>query len=281
VGNSAATDEGTPVTVAVLANDSDPDGNPLTVSAVSQGANGTVAINGDNTVTYTPNPSFFGADSFTYTAADGQGGFTVATVSVAVRNVITGTAGSETLTGTAGDDLILGLNGSDTLSGLAGNDTLDGGVGSDTLDGGDGNDVLDGGLASDSLIGGAGDDILIWDRPDSTVDGGVGGDTLRLTSGNLDVTANAGKLSGIERIDLATDAGANAVILTAQDILDESDSDILTLLGGAGDSVNAGAGWTDGGLNGAGQHVYTKLAGVSTVTLVLDAAIAANADILT
>jgi hypothetical protein len=63
--------------------------------------------------------------------------------------------------------------------------------------------------------------------------------------------------------------------------LDESDSDILTLLGGAGDSVNAGIGWTDGGFNGSGQHVYTKLAGPTTATLILDAAIAANPDILT
>jgi Ca2+-binding RTX toxin-like protein len=131
------------------------------------------------------------------------------------------------------------------------------------------------------LLGGAGDDILIWNLNDSTVTGDAGNDTVRLTSGDLDVTANSGKFSGIERIDLASDAGANAVVLTAQDILDESDSDILTLLGGAGDSVNAGIGWTDGGFNGSGQHVYTKLAGPTTATLILDAAIAANPDILT
>jgi Ca2+-binding RTX toxin-like protein len=279
--NSAATDENTPVTINVLANDSDSDGDPLIVSAVSQGANGTVAINGNNTVTYIPNANFSGADGFTYTAADGQGGFTTAAVSVAVRNVIAGTAGSEILTGTAADDLILGLDGSDTLSGLAGNDTLDGGLASDGLDGGDGNDLLDGGIGGDTLVGGAGDDVLIWDLNDSTVAGGTGIDTVRLASGNLDVTGNSGKFSGIERIDLAADAGANAVVLTAQDILDESDNDILTLLGGAGDSVNAGIGWSDGGLNGAGQHVYTKVVGAATATLILDAAIAANPDILT
>jgi Bacterial Ig domain len=85
--DTAATSEETPVTVSVLANDADPDGDGLTISAVTQGANGSVVNNGDGTVTYSPAPNFFGADSFTYTASDGQGGFDTATVSVNVSNV--------------------------------------------------------------------------------------------------------------------------------------------------------------------------------------------------
>jgi len=82
--DAATTDEGTAVTVAVLGNDSDPDGDTLTVSGVTQGANGSVVINGNQTVTYTPNGGFFGTDTFTYTASDGRGGTDTAVVTITV-----------------------------------------------------------------------------------------------------------------------------------------------------------------------------------------------------
>jgi hypothetical protein len=65
----AVTDEDTPVVIDVLANDLF-SGTPE-ITAVTQGANGSVAINLNNTVTYTPNPDFNGADSFTYTVTSG------------------------------------------------------------------------------------------------------------------------------------------------------------------------------------------------------------------
>ncbi len=72
--------------INVLANDTDANGNPLTITAVTQPANGTVAISGSN-VTYTPNANFFGTISFTYTISDGQGGTDTATVNVTVTGV--------------------------------------------------------------------------------------------------------------------------------------------------------------------------------------------------
>jgi autotransporter-associated beta strand protein/T5SS/PEP-CTERM-associated repeat protein len=77
-----------PVTIPVTANDSDPDGDPLFVSAVTQGQHGTVTISGSQSVTYSPGPSFGTADSdsFTYTVADGFGGFAVGTVSITKVN---------------------------------------------------------------------------------------------------------------------------------------------------------------------------------------------------
>lgn len=75
-------------TINVLANDTDADMDTLTVTAVTQGANGSVAItNAGANVSYTPNANFFGGDSFTYTVGDGNGGFDTATVSVTVTNV--------------------------------------------------------------------------------------------------------------------------------------------------------------------------------------------------
>ncbi len=83
VDDSATTTEATPVTIPVLTNDSDADGDTLTIATVTQPANGTVTHNG-TTITYTPNANFTGSDSFTYTINDGHGGADTATVSVTV-----------------------------------------------------------------------------------------------------------------------------------------------------------------------------------------------------
>jgi len=83
--NASATLEAAAVTIDVLANDSDVDGDPLTVSAVTQGTNGLVVINLDDTVTYTPNAGFTGTDTFTYTANDGTADSNAATVTVTVN----------------------------------------------------------------------------------------------------------------------------------------------------------------------------------------------------
>jgi hypothetical protein len=76
--------EGTAVTIDVLANDSDVDGDSLTVTSVTPGTNGQRDDRRDD-VTYTPNPGFTGTDSFTYTVSDGQGGSDTATVTVNVE----------------------------------------------------------------------------------------------------------------------------------------------------------------------------------------------------
>ena len=84
VDDAAATRAGEPVTVAVLANDRDPDGDPLSVAAVSAPQNGRAAVEG-GAVRYTPDAGFSGTDAFTYTASDGAGGADLATVTVTVR----------------------------------------------------------------------------------------------------------------------------------------------------------------------------------------------------
>lgn len=61
------------VKVAVLANDSDPDGDPLTVSSVTSPSNGTATLNADGTITYAPARGFVGQDTFTYTVRDPSG----------------------------------------------------------------------------------------------------------------------------------------------------------------------------------------------------------------
>lgn len=63
---------GDSVNIAVLANDSDPDGTPLSVTDVSSPSSGTATINADQTVAYTASGSACRPDTFTYTASDGD-----------------------------------------------------------------------------------------------------------------------------------------------------------------------------------------------------------------
>ena len=83
VNDAATTVLGQPVTINVLANDSDPDGDPLTIIGVTAPANGSVSATATN-ITYTPAPRFTGTDTFTYTISDGRGGTATATVTVTV-----------------------------------------------------------------------------------------------------------------------------------------------------------------------------------------------------
>jgi hypothetical protein len=70
----------------LLANDSDPDGDPLTVTGASGAQHGTAAFNVQtNTVTYTPNAGYTGADSFNYAISDGRGGTATAAVGLTVN----------------------------------------------------------------------------------------------------------------------------------------------------------------------------------------------------
>ena len=87
VDDSDTTPADTPVTIDVLDNDSDSDGDTLTVDSLTQGTNGSVINNGSD-VTYTPDPGFNGVDSFTYTISDGNGGTDTATVTVTVTKTL-------------------------------------------------------------------------------------------------------------------------------------------------------------------------------------------------
>ena len=68
----------------VLANDSDPDGNPLTAGRLSVPAHGQFSFSSSGSFAYTPTASYSGPDSFTYAASDGTLSSNTATVSITV-----------------------------------------------------------------------------------------------------------------------------------------------------------------------------------------------------
>ncbi|MEO1151675.1 MAG: cadherin-like domain-containing protein, partial [Pseudomonadota bacterium] len=85
------TDEDMATTIAasdLLSNDSDADGDTLSILSVQDGVNGTVMLDVNGDIVFTPDAGFFGAASFTYTVSDGNGGEDTATVSLTVNEVV-------------------------------------------------------------------------------------------------------------------------------------------------------------------------------------------------
>ncbi|WP_432471296.1 Ig-like domain-containing protein [Amphritea sp. HPY] len=72
VNDNATMTSVTAVTIAVLNNDYDPDGDAISVVTTSGGNKGTLIVNSDGTLTYTPGRRFKNGDSFSYTISDGE-----------------------------------------------------------------------------------------------------------------------------------------------------------------------------------------------------------------
>ncbi|MEH3139276.1 MAG: Ig-like domain-containing protein [Mycobacterium kyogaense] len=102
----------------LLGNDTDADGDTLTVVIGTAPANGTLVQNANGTYTYTPNANFNGTDSFTYTVSDGTTTSALATVTITVAAVNdTPAATNDTLEATEDTPLTF------TPGALLGNDT--------------------------------------------------------------------------------------------------------------------------------------------------------------
>ena len=126
-----------------------PSNGVLKLSGVALTANDTFTVQDiiNANVTYTPNSSYSGSDSFDFTLSDGtaslsQDNFAI-TVNSTGPSTIDGTSGNDTLSGTTGDDILNPLAGNDTVNGGDGNDTYIYTSGDDTFDGGNGVDIAD------------------------------------------------------------------------------------------------------------------------------------------
>lgn len=116
VADSTTTTQGTAVTVNVLANDSDVNGDTLTVTAVSKPQFGNATTNGQS-VTYTPNAGFAGEDSFSYFVSDGKGNSAAGSVTITVNG-----PGGPNQPPTAANDRINTAVGAAVLIDVLGND---------------------------------------------------------------------------------------------------------------------------------------------------------------
>lgn len=224
--DAGSTGQGVPLLISaasLLANDQDVDGDALTITSVANGIGGTVALDGNGDVVFTPDAGFSGDARFSYTASDGDltasadvsltvedatgpyDGWTMGTEGndflrglLFEHNQIFGAGGKDTIIGGFRSDELAGGEGRDKLFGLSGNDSLEGNGGRDKLFGGWGNDVLAGGTENDRLHGGWGRDTFVYnegDGHDRVLDFDTGsnwswfsrpGDTVRLDVDGID-----------------------------------------------------------------------------------------------
>ncbi|MEM6759209.1 MAG: Hint domain-containing protein [Pseudomonadota bacterium] len=223
--DAAVTDQGTPVIISVLDNDSDPD-TPLadlTVTAASVPAEqGTVSFDG-TTVTFTPAPAFVGTATISYTITDPEGLSGSASISVDVTDVIGPVDGTDAGELMLPDDYV-DLEG-DQIDGTDGDDdTIFGNGGDDTIDGGDGDDTIDGGADNDDVTGADGDDSVLGGAGSDTLAGGVGEDTLKGGLGDDDIAVNDGDMA---------EGGSGDDVFTLDDSDPTSDIDAVTIDGGS------------------------------------------------
>jgi VCBS repeat-containing protein len=281
-GEAYSTAEDTALTVAppgVLANDTDPDGEPLTAVLESVPSHGTLTLNTDGSFTYTPAAEFTGSDSFTYRASDGTLTSNPATVTLTVAAVndtptvtVTagGTCGSDDRSGTinltvgdvdsAATSLALSASSSNSMLLPDGNIMFAGGgatrtVTVRTVSGRTGTAVVtitvSDGQATGTFqltvrAGGKGGDTVTGDGGVDLIMGQGGNDTLSGADGNDLLCGGDGKdfLSG--------GVGDDTLFGASEDDVLNGDDGIDLLDGGPGkDTLSGGAG--DDTLIGAGQ----------------------------
>src|SRR5215212_2080774 len=105
----------------VLKNDSDPDGDPLTAAVATGPTHGSLVLNADGSLTYTPALQYSGQDEFTYTVSDGIAtatgtvNLTIDPVSLPSDEDIVGTRRADVLTSTDANEVFSGGKGGDTF----------------------------------------------------------------------------------------------------------------------------------------------------------------------
>jgi Ca2+-binding RTX toxin-like protein len=211
----------------VLANDTDPDGNPLQAVLVMGPQHGQVDLHLDGSYTYTPDTDYVGTDSFTYRASDGTLTGDPATVQLTVSagTVVTFVSGTLTVTGSGNDSLAVsaasgnvvvtdngvpvtsfGIVPANAITALVVNDTtgnnqidLSGLTAADftvltsvRVECGAGNDTLLGSEFADTLLGGDGHDSLQGAAGDDILNGNDGDDSLDGGDGNDKLLGGAG-----------------------------------------------------------------------------------------
>lgn len=257
---------GTPVTINVLANDSDPDGHTVSIANFGQGSNGSVALVSGK-LRYTPGAGFSGSDSFTYTISDGLGETSTATVAVNVQSivggrlVINGSSANDYVSmtgvgnGMTGQYVVVINQGTQTVSGITGDievDLLDGDDefvidnafvnGTMTINTGAGNDVAELGLQKIvstrldlNVSFGDGNDRLDGKRlyigGNQTVNGGAGDDSISLLGAALPGVFILGTSSG-RATTITGDAGNDTIQVSYTFIVGQ-----WQVHGGAGDDT--------------------------------------------
>lgn len=113
----------------LLGNDTDADGDSLSIISVGNPSHGDVTLNPNGSITFTPASNYYGPATFTYVISDGHGGTSTATVTVNVTSVNDAPVAVND-SGAINEDAILTVN---TASGVIQGTGRDSDVDGDTL----------------------------------------------------------------------------------------------------------------------------------------------------
>ncbi|MEZ5922756.1 MAG: DUF5801 repeats-in-toxin domain-containing protein [Hyphomicrobiaceae bacterium] len=215
---------------ALVHNDTDPDGQPISVSAAGAPQSSGTALNGATSVSFTDTGGAGG--SFTYTGSTSSpSGSDTGTVTVTRLGTST-----DPLNGNGLDNILIDNDSSNTLRGYEGDDVLIGNGGNDNLNGGLGIDLLQGGSGNDTFIFSTAADSASLATADTILDFDVASATER-----IDLTAIYGPTLGfqaaqttstaIHTVTWSQDAGSNTTIVRA-DINGDTTADFVLKLTG-------------------------------------------------
>lgn len=279
----ASTTEDTPVTILaadLLRNDTDLDGDTVSIDTITAVSGGSVAFDANGDVVFTPNADFNGTASFSYTITDGHGGSDTATVSVGVsasNDAVIATDDS----GSTDEDTSVVFNVSDLVS----NDIdIDG----DTLT------ITAVGDAPNGTVVLSADGKTITYTPDADYNGAdsfsyvVSDGHGSTDTGVVGVTVNAindGPVAGTDSVDAVEDTQLTidpATLLRNDTDADNDALDITGVQNGAGGTVAIVGGQIvftpDANHNGAASFTYTLSDGTTTTTGTVNVAVAAVND---
>ncbi len=260
---------------SLVANSSDADGDPLTVTRASASSGSLQAKPGS--VRFVADTEQLGTVQISYQVTDGVNAVTQTAFVTVVENQFNGSADADLILGTegrdrvmafAGDDNIAVFGGRDVVFGGSGDDNISGGAGRDSLYGDDGNDLISGGLDADWISGGEGDDRLYGEAGDDHIqgdgghdllDGGAGKDTL--LGGDGDDTASGGDQDDV----IAGGLGDDALSGDAGKDIQFGDDGQDTVLGGTGEDVLFGGLGADHLFGGADNDVMSGDEGGDTL----------------
>ncbi|NTS75633.1 tandem-95 repeat protein [Catenovulum sp. SM1970] len=246
------------ISVEVLANDIDVDGDDLTITQASA-SNGQVVINNDGTLTYTPNNNFTGSDSISYTVSDGNGGIATANAVVTVFNPTTPeppveppvnqapTTNNTTAEGIEDNLVTVELSGTDSDSSVAQFRLVSSSANGQFFSDSEATIALN----VNDLVSATNNSATIYFKPDDNFNGSTnftyaavdndGTEDTSPATGTLNIAAvNDAPIANDDEIDLTVSGNESGNIITANDT--DVDGDTLTISSVDAESVEFDAG---------------------------------------
>ncbi|MCR6636555.1 peroxidase family protein [Devosia sp.] len=227
---------------ALLANDTDPEGSALSITAVGSQSGLNAPALGVDVVTVSDLTTGPAGGSFNYVVSDGA--------LTDAANLVTVVRQTGTITGTGTSDIIVGDTLGTTINGNGGNDNINAGDGSDTIVAGTGDDIILGGTGNDTIVWNtnlAGSDTDGFDMvngqeggADTFVVNGRGGltETFRIYARQAALDAGIPVTGADSEIIITRTVGATMTVIAELDNIEEISVNTLNTTANNGNNPN-------------------------------------------